>query len=392
MKQFIIRIIDKIIRVVLSRLAIVRAEHDKAVVVRANAALAAEGWRTLRSRPFVYSANAPRRGEFPRYFLITSQGLAGSVWLASSLTLHPEITCAMGIDHPFVSMRFYYNQDEVQRKLDGVTDVEQIQHGFYRDTLRKSFIQRFAAKGINIEGGLVRENPVRNLRKMYDELEMFFPAKYYGNVHACFAQQALEYLPEFPTRHDVTLMNLIRHPIPRTEAAITGILSVPTHYQDSDWHKGITEGIDEFTETHPDQRREIEKKFGVDFTNVRNRGILYSYYRALHNDCWAGEIMTVREACHVTMERLMADPDCYSWFLSEITGGTIAPTKDYLDQIYSETHLRSGRHTGRGRSITPREQFDRWSDWEKYEFRLVMHRLDLASVYAPFGYDFSFVK
>jgi len=297
----------------------------------------------------------------------------------------------MGIDHPFVSMRYYYNQEDVQRKIDDVTDVEKIRHGFYRESFRKLYLQRLAAKEISVESDFIRENPIRNLQKMYDELELLFPAKYYGNVHACFAQQALEYLQDFPTRNDVTLMNLIRHPVPRTEAAIKGVLSIATQYEDSDWHKGITEGMHEFTETHPEMCREIEKRFDVDFTNVRNRAVLYSYYRALHNDCWAGEIMTVRETCHVTMERLMADPDYYSWFLWELTQRTIKPSKSYLEQISSETHLQSGRHTGSGRSLGPREQYERWSDWEKHEFLLAMERLDLANVYAPFGYDLSFV-
>ena len=91
------------------------------------------------------------------------------------------------------------------------------------------------------------------------------------------------------------------------------------------------------------------------------------------------------------MERLMADPDYYSWFLWELTQRTIKPSKSYLEQISSETHLQSGRHTGSGRSLGPREQYERWSDWEKHEFLLAMERLDLANVYAPFGYDLSFV-
>ena len=298
----------------------------------------------------------------------------------------------MGIDHPFVSMQFYYNEDLISAKMNAVQDAGEIKHGFYRESLRELYKKRFAEKGFPLNTDLVRVNPIRQLQIMYDELEWFAPAKHYGNVHSCFAMQALEYLKEAPTKRDVTLMNLIRHPLPRTEAAIKGILSIPELYPDSDWHRGITEEIDKFTEEQPEMRRDIENRFGVDFTKVRNRGVLYSYYRALHNDCWANEVTMCREACHVTIERLMNDRDYFSWFVWELTQQDIAVTPEYLDQIFSEEHLRSGRHTGKGNSIRMREQYERWTDWEKYEFKLAMDRLDLANVYAPFGYDLSFVR
>lgn len=411
LKRLILRFIDYAIRVVLHRLEVIRKETQTRVleataasnpVQAASEAIAsgiegnlATGWRLARVRPFVYPAASQTQAaadSHPRYFLVTSQGLAASAWLASSLNLHPEITCSMGIDHPLVSMRYYYNDDEIQRKIEGIRSFSDIRHGFYSETLRKQFKEKFAQLGVRLDTDLVRTNPVRQLQHMYDEIEWFEPrSKYYGNVHSCFSYQALEYLKEFPARRDVTLVNLIRHPVPRTEAAIKGILSVATHYQDSDWHKGITEGIDEFTETHSDMRREIEKRFGVDFGDVRNRGVLYSYYRALHNDCWAGEITAVKEACNVPIERLMSDRDYYSWFVWELTQREVTATPQYLDRIFNDAHLQSGRHMGKGRSPGPRQHYEAWTDWEKHEFKQAMQRLNLPDVYAPFGYDLSFV-
>lgn len=409
---------DYAIRVVLRRFEVVRgAEQSKAVqttietAAKQTASSDTVGWRLMRVRPFIYPA-APKAQVITdsqaRYFLITSQGLAASAWLASSLNLHTEITCAMGIDHSLVSMCYYYNddrirkrtsnprsfsdynKDEIQQKTDSIRNFSDIRHGFYSEPLRAHFRKRFAELSVPIETDLVRANPVRQLQHMYDELEWFEPrSKHFGNVHVCFAQQALEYLKDYPTQHDVALMNLIRHPVPRTEAAIKGVLSIATHVQDSDWQKDID--VNKFAETFPG-RRDIEKRFGVDFTELRNRAVLYSYYRALHNDCWAGEITTVRETCHVTIERLMNERDYFSWLVREITRGEALATPEYLDKVFSEEHLQSGRHTGRGRSPGPRETYEGWTDWEKYEFSLAMERLKLPDVYAPFGYDLSFVK
>ncbi len=402
LKRFILRILDYTIRVVLRRADLIRQAEKVAAVqaaveetIKKTGNPDPTGWRMLRVRPFIYPAapGAPARTDTdPRYFLVTSQGLAASAWLASSLNLHPEITCSMGIDHPLVSMRFYYNGDQVQERSDSIVDPAPLRHGFYSETLRKHFKQKFADLGVSVDGDLVRQNPIRMLQSMYEELQWFEPkSRHYGNVHVCFAQQALEYLREFPADRDIAMVNLIRHPIPRTEAAIKGVLSVATHYQDSDWHRGITEGIDAIVETQAERRREIERRFGVDFGNVRNRAVLYSYCRALHNDCWAGEITGVPEACHVTIERLMTQRDYFAWLVWEITNHEIMPSKEFLDQLFTETHLQSGRHMGKGRSAHPRAQYEAWTEWERYEFKQVMERLDLAGVYAPFGYDFSFV-
>jgi len=348
--------------------------------------------RSLQVRPYIVPGNdQPRVDESGGYFLVASQGLAGSIWVASSLNLIPGITCSMGIDHPFVSMSYYYNRDMLRAKMEGISGLEPIKHGFYRSGLRDEFATRIGLHGI-AGNDLVRVNPVEDLQIMYDELEWFSKADCYGNVHSCFVYDALRYLEKHPTKKPVRIMNLIRHPIPRTEAAIRGVLSIPTRYADSDWHRGITEGVEQFADENVDRRRDIERRFAVDFTDTRNRAVLYSYYVAIHNESWATEISMVTQACHVLLERLMGDRDYFSWFVAEITGGRIRASTIDLDNIFSEYHLQSGRHTGSGRSLGPREQYEAWTDWEKFEFQSVMKRLDLARTYAPFGYDFSFVE
>jgi hypothetical protein len=355
-----------------------------------------EGWRVMRVRPFVFPARvASRASGDPTYFLVTSQGLAASVWLASSINLHPEITCSMGIDHPLISMQFYYNRAELDKRQESIEDFEPIKHGFYSETLRQHFKEKFAQHGVRLGSDLIRANPITNLQTMYDELFWFEPgSRHYGNVHVCFASQALEYLRARPATRDVTLANLIRHPLSRTEAAIKGVHKVATMNSDSDWHAGISEGLDKVVDTHAERRRDAERRFNVDFSDPRNRAVLYSYCVAIHNDSWAGEIMSVPEACHLPIERLMSDPSYFSWMLAGLTGGKITADAAYLNSLYTEAHLQSGRHTGmgQGRAREARAQYETWNDWEKFEFKQVMERLDLVNVYAPFGYDLSFVR
>jgi len=192
----------------------------------------------------------------------------------------------------------------------------------------------------------------------------------------------------------VRMVNLIRHPLPRTEAAIKASLLFMTNAadSDSDWHTHIPGLISEFTDQHPELRREPERRFGVDFRLARNRAVLYSYHGARHNVPWMAEIKQTPDACHVLLERLMTDRDYFAWLIWEITGREIAPSPELLDQIYADAHLQSGRHLGRGRSLDPRDQWEAWTEWEQHEFRQAVHDLNLADVYAPFGYDFSFVR
>jgi hypothetical protein len=88
----------------------------------------------------------------------------------------------------------------------------------------------------------------------------------------------------------------------------------------------------------------------------------------------------------------MKDRDYFSWLVWQLTGGEEVPDAAFLDKIHTEAHLQSGRHTGQGRAPDMRTQYAAWTDWEKFEFKRAMERLDLANVYAPFGYDFSFVQ
>lgn len=87
----------------------------------------------------------------------------------------------------------------------------------------------------------------------------------------------------------------------------------------------------------------------------------------------------------------MNDRGYYAWFVWELSQRTITPSDEYLDQVFSNQHLNSGRHTGKGRSRTPREQYALWTDWEKYEFKLAVERTNMLEVYAPFKYDFSYL-
>ena len=416
LKRQILRLVDRVVRVVMHRADLIRQAQKRAgeeaaaadpgreaslafqkavyAVAKKSGAQSPDGWRVMRVRPFVFPApTASRVARHPKYFLVTSQGLAASAWLASSLNLHPEITCAMGIDHPLISMRYYYNKAEIEERSASIDDPGPIRHGFYTESLRQHFKDKFSRMGRKLDTDLVRDNPVRDLQKMYEELQWYEPkSKHYGNVHVCFAQQALEYLKEAPLTRDVRLVNLIRHPIPRTEAAIKGVMSISSFYQDSDWHQGITEGMNAIVDTQPERRLQAERRFGVDFRVERNRAVLYSYYHALHNDSWAGEITSVPEASHVMIERLMSDRDYFAWLVWELTGGEIRADAALLDRVFSDDHLQSGRHTGKGRSPGPRAQYAAWTEWERFEFMQVMGRLNLASVYAPFGYDLSFVE
>src|SRR6185503_6234130 len=106
LKRLILRVVDYVVRVVMHRVDLVRlaqrrAEEEAAAadpgnearlafqkavdaIAKKSGAQSSDGWRTMRVRPFVFPASpAARISGHPKYFLVTSQGLAASAWLAS---------------------------------------------------------------------------------------------------------------------------------------------------------------------------------------------------------------------------------------------------------------------------------------------------------------------
>lgn len=323
-------------------------------------------------------------------FLVTSWGHSASIWLAGSLNLHGDILCNCGIRHPIDSFfRYTLHQDGAAWVKNSTPDM--FRHGMHPDRVQ-FFAKEFQRLGRPVPPMPPRETDMQG-SFVLDELETMAAASGHpilGNVHGLILPhlvQALRANPETLKGRRTPILNLIRHPVPRTESAIKATI----HYHlDS-----LKADIDRLIDNNLEEFRAIEKKFKVDLDDPRVRAVIHIYRQGLQNKVWSSELEYFPHVKHILMERLQNDPDYYLRIFDILTEGRITADKDYIDKVFSPENLGSGRRGSlaaeRTRPPMARDQFEQWSEFEKQEFRLCAARLDLRNIYAPFDYDFSFI-
>ncbi|HLN25163.1 MAG TPA: hypothetical protein VK558_14415 [Patescibacteria group bacterium] len=322
------------------------------------------------------------------HFLVTSWGHSASIWLAGSLNLHDDILCNCGIEHPLNSFSLYpLNKDwQAWRQADWPS--------LFGFGIRPERLELTAEQSARIGAP-----PPPPSRRDYDSLPSFVfdelerladavPHRVIGNVHGITLPQLVavqrQASPLFGGRR-VPVVNLIRHPVPRTESAIKATM----HYHMDDLKADIDRLIDE----NAAECRAMERRFKVDFTQPRARTVLHVYRQGLQNVVWAEEIRDFPWIKSVLMERLQTDSDYFATVFGLLTQQRLAITDAYLDRVFSAENLGSGRRGAARQGTRPpaaRDQFALWSDFEREEFRRCADMLSLRDVYAPFDYDFSF--
>jgi Tetratricopeptide repeat/Glycosyl transferase family 2 len=321
------------------------------------------------------------------------------VWLAASLNLHEAVCATAGIDSPAESFTYY----PLNRAIQGFTTIPTISdpndgakanpewrtYGFTNPNRIEfvNFRSELRARGLDI--------PARDVSRLpwyvFDELEQMLSAAPYqvlGNIHGIWLSQMHQaYLaePDILKGRSVVVMDLIRHPVGRTESAIRATMTF--HLAD------LEPRIEQFIRAHARTCLKLERKYKIDFSEPRPRAALHVYRQGLQNDVWAYELREFPAAHRIFLERLQTDPDYYANVFSALSHGRLAADRQYLDRVFSSENLGAGRRSTSAiaRPADTAEQYERWSPWEQVEFASVSRRLDSSRIYFPFGYDFAFM-
>lgn len=339
--------------------------------------------------PFSHHAAQPSTGENASHFLVTSFGHCGSIWLAGSLNLHDAVCATAGFDNPIECFALYpLNRDAAP--LMERAGLELSRYGFGNPDRPdfSGFRSAIRARGLDI--------PLRNTARLpwyvFDELalaETTTPFQAIGNVHGITYSQMHEAHraePDVFKGRQVLVADLIRHPVGRTESAINGTIK---------YHLTALEPrISAFIHAHADECLALERAYKVDFSEPRPRAALHVYRQGLQNDVWAYELRTFPNAHRILLERLQSEPEYFAHVFSLLTQGRLAAERAYLDRVFAPKNLGSGRQSTaeNARPLGPREQYERWSPFERAEFARINQRLGAPALYFPFGYDFSFVE
>jgi hypothetical protein len=340
------------------------------------------------------------------HFLITSTGYSGNWWLASSLHLHPEIKCSMGLDALPAAFDYYYNSDEITQIFK--SGPNWLKHGILFPRYFYIMLDNLESKGfINAEEKNKYRDEIgnaetRNINDLYmhifNELKSTpfkKKAKITGNVHGLSASQfkaALDNETICKSNFDprkIPVFDLIRHPVTRLDTFVNYKCQ---WYDTEKYGSYIKINVDKCLKDMPDEVKRIEKLYNVDFSMTRNKVYFFIEHINSHLLTNFNDVNLTPEIPRIQFELMRNDRDYFKKIFSQITHG-MKPDETYLNLVFSPNNLNQGRaseaHLQKDRS-NPELCFDAWSDWEKSRFKERVVENNLVSFYAKFNYDLSF--
>lgn len=336
----------------------------------------------------------------PATFLVLTSGNCGAIWFASALNLHPGIFAGCGAYHPIESL-FRYDLKKDGPALLRASTQAHYRYGAHPQKMAR-LLAEYAKKGIT--------PPSRDYARLpwyvLDELRSLptvdaYPAV--GSVHAFTLTRLAECRRQDPALHthaDLVIANMIRHPVPRTEAFTRAFekyqIDPPTEGDELDAslpYVTYREAIRAWVDEHLDECRALERTYGISMEDPRVMASLF-VYRMGHVVTWvAQELRAFSGVPALKMESLQEDRAYFARAVALLTAGRVEADDDYLDEVHRPEHLGVGRRTAADGTRPPdaRATWEAWSEWERAEFRATCARDAIADIYAPHGYDFSFL-
>lgn len=301
-----------------------------------------------------------------RYFLITSSGAAATRWLGASLNSHPEICCSCGSGE--LAETLVYGRPNTQEHIDRVAQ----------------FLWE------RCMGATAETRPVD---VMFSELEAHRSARVYGNVHGETLTTLAANVRDHRLTRPVTVVNLVRHPVPRTESKFG---MIQHDCQASNVMRRVCEfQLQDRLNRMAPVTQAIREQIG-DFERISERRYFVS---ALLDTVGASSEFTQTVANELPpqycIEALKGNREAFQAFLVHITGGQVSIAADYLDTVFSSSRLNSERYragaTAQTPPRTPEEQWQAWADWQQRAFQAAMECSRFHTLFQRVGYTFDFV-
>lgn len=234
---------------------------------------------------------------------------------------------------------------------------------------------------------------IRPLDQMFAELEAHRSARVYGNVHGETIVTLAANLGTHPLIRPVTVVNLVRHPIPRTESKFgmiqhdceaSEVMRKVCEFQLQDRLNRLAPIADG-----------IREQIG-DFTASAERCYFVS---ALLDTVGASSEFTQTVAGtappQCCIETLKDNREAFSALVLHLTNGQVSVSGDYLDTVFNPDNLNSERYRAgviaQKPPRTPEEQWRAWADWQQRAFQAAMQVSGFHRDFQRVGYEFGFV-
>jgi len=135
------------------------------------------------------------------------------------------------------------------------------------------------------------------------------------------------------------------------------------------------------------EMREALKKRGVDVSDPLVRSYLCAFWtmyveqEELKAPCW-----------HIPSEKLAGEPVYFREIIGKLILNKTEIPDAYLDQIFSQKRIAGESTPAEGPIISSGEVFAEQLPWQRHITMCLDEEFDLASTYARFGYDLSFIR
>lgn len=279
-----------------------------------------------------------------KYFIVTSHGNTGTMWLSIRMNNHPKIFCTHSYQWPIM---------EPLEKL------------------------RIEKAGFDLLGNANKHFWKLSLDQFFDQHEDSTKKKIIGNVHGFTFGRFWQMLPSLSAKRkrNLKLLNMVRHPITRINSCY--------HH----WTEG---GDNKFQFIKDDIKNNCNHI--LEFINKRNYKVELTYEKRafivalLQSEHVAQDIsLTHKEGIgNIIFEELTKDEDYYSRIFNGLT--KLNPVNDK-----SVDNDKSIQHTHSPHKLSAKEQFDKWEPWKQESFRFVANRSNMKKIYKKYDYDMSFI-
>jgi len=367
-------------------------------------------------------------------FFVLCQGYSGSHFLANSLSLHPDILCTHGHDHPLTTLPLFFEDVErfeqlLERCLRGnLVNDHYFNIGLNKDVCRSyidtykqvcksafqefgpSFIHRWSPQAFlgleftlpylkllgvdtqNIAEMQFGEKDMVNYNKVLAEfVDGVIKYKFIGNVHGYNLKIYLLAKKRWPSwAKSIRVINLVRHPVTRYMSFIRRVSHEYYHRS-----RFFADQLERFVLEHKEDIKHIERQYYLDFSVLENR-IIYFDVNHLHvNKHWAEEFeFAKRETIwNVYFERLIKEPDYFKSIVQFLTQSQIDVPQHYLDLVFSPENALRGRQTSRTSqgNCSPDQTWERLNPWIQEQIKKEFQEYQVIKKYLESPYTFQFM-
>lgn len=275
----------------------------------------------------------------PHKFIITSYGGSGTNWLSKNINSIRGVLCTQHI------YNLEFKNGPIKTSINDATSIEE-----YFNKI--------------------------NFFKLY-------PTKALGNVHGfSYAKIA----SEAKSIKNLTVVNLIRHPISRIESGyMTNILLEADKRRFNKEHNQIDKYNAIINES--EYYNKIIAKYGASiFHDYKN--ILFLQVLARQDKAYEDMRMCVEDNIpQVRFEDITKDPRALTELVSKISGGSVILSEKEANHMINKPPLNNHHNI----SLSSEQKYVSWQDWKKYAFLLHLQQNNKRELYELLGYSLDYV-